>query len=427
MKITVVAPQFPFPLDRGDRLTVYNLLKHFSKRHEMSLVCFMEPNQDPSWVNKVQPFCQRIEIVRLRKWRAYANCLLGIPGCTPLQVHYFSDPAMHQAIRRVVRETQPDLLYAHLIRVGKYIEPYRERARVLALQASLTLNYRRLAQFASNWWRKIFYSIEYLKLRHSEAELARKFDKVLLISKHDLNAMAQEAPLDNVFFSPHGVDYSYYSPDVQIQKEPNTLLLTGAMYYAPNIDAALYFYKEILPLVRQQVPDVRWNIIGRDPSSEVLALGEDPYIQVTGGVPDLRPYMNRAQIAIAPMRIAAGLQNKVLEGMAMGLPMVITSAANEGIQAIDGEHVLVADKAQDFANQVVHLLSKSERRIQLGAAAHNFIIQEWSWEKHFRDLEHMFCELVEQFPHNEAHQTISNDSRWSVKPTTITEAVSGEK
>lgn len=427
MKITVVAPRFPYPLDKGDRLTVYHILKHFSNNHEMSLVCFMDPDEDPAWVDKIQLYCQRIEIVPWRKWRAYSNCILGLPSSTPLQVNYFTDPVMQKTVDRVINETQPDLIYAYHMRVGNYIEPYRDRVRVLAIQNSLTLNYRRLAKYAPNWWRKIFYSIEYNKLRKSEAKLASKFDKVLVISEHDLRAMEPNPPLDNVFFNPHGVDYSYYSPDLNAEKEPNTLIMTGAMSYAPNADAAIYFYNEILPIVRQQIPDVRWKIVGANPTSEIQNLDEDPFVQVTGRVPDLRPYMSSAWVGIAPIRIAAGLQNKVLEGMSMGLPMVITSAANEGIKAINGKHALFADSAQDFANQIIQLLKRPERCTELGAAARDFIIQEWSWEKHFRDLEQVFYDLVEYSPRRKANDAGSANSQWSVNFATNVKVESGEK
>jgi sugar transferase (PEP-CTERM/EpsH1 system associated) len=427
MKITVVAPRFPYPLDKGDRLTVYHILRHFSKNHEMSLVTFLDSEKNPAWFEKVEPYCQRLEVVPLRRWRAYKNCLLGLPGSTPLQVNYFTDPIMKKTVDKVVNETQPDLLYAYHMRVGPYIEPYRDRVRILAIQNSLTLNYRRLAKYAPNWWLKSFYTIEYNKLRKSEANLARKFDQALVISEHDLQAMKPDPPLDNVFINPHGVDYSYYSPDSNVEKEPNTIILTGGMSYPPNADAAMYFYNEILPIVRQQIPDVRWKIVGMNPPSEIRNLDEDPFVQVTGRVPDMRPYMSSTWVGIAPIRIAAGLQNKVLEGMSMGMPMVITSAANEGIKASHGKNVMIADNAQDYADQIVHLLKSPERCSELGAAAREFIIQEWSWEKHFYDLEQLFHGLVENSARRKVKDSSSANSQWSTNFSSKVKAEPGGK
>jgi glycosyltransferase involved in cell wall biosynthesis len=280
--------------------------------------------------------------------------------------------------------------------MGQYIERHRVCARVLAMQISMTLNYRRLAEHASGFFGKMLYLTECRKLRASEAEVARRFDRVLLISRYDLNAIEQKTPLHNVFFSPHGIDFTYFSPDTNVQKEPHSLIFTGNMNYAPNVDAALYFYREIFPSIRTQVPDVKWYIVGADPAIEIKSLRRDPAVHVTGRVPDLRGYMNRAQVGIAPIRIGAGLQNKVLEGMSIGLPMVITSVANEGIQAIDGENVLIADAVSDFSDRVVSLLKNPRQGIQLGVGARDFIVRNWSWEKHFGDLEQMFGSLINQ-------------------------------
>lgn len=397
MKITVVAPRFPYPLDRGDRLTIYHLLKYFAQRHQVSLVCFTKPEQDPSWIQQIRPFCERVELIPLRTWRAVTNSALGFFSTTPLQVNYHRDPAMRRAVHRVIEETEPDLLYGHYIRMGGYVEPYRHLPRVLAMQLSMTLNYRRLAEHPVTPLHKLVYGLEYRRLRRFEAAFARRFDKVLLISAKDLEAINPNPPLDNVFFSPHGVDFDFFQPDGAIQRAEKTLVFTGNMKYMPNVDAALYFCHEILPLVRERVPDVQLNIVGTNPLPEVQALGQLAGVTVTGRVPDLRTYMNRAAVAVAPMRITAGLLNKVLEALSMKLPMVVTPQANEGIRAVDGNHLLVAHNPRDFANKVVHLLESPQRRAELGEAGRAFILREWSWEKHFTDLEEMFIELVEEF------------------------------
>lgn len=395
MKIVVLAPRFPFPLDKGDRLTVFHLLKYLSKDHDVSLVCFMEPDQDPAWVEKVEPFCEHVETVALKSWRAYSNCLLGLMGSTPLQMNYYADPVMTDTVEKLVSDWQPDLVYAHTIRMGQYSQPLDESlTKILAMQISMTLNYRRLAEHASDPISKFFNNTEYNKVRNFEADFARQFDKVLLISEHDLNAIEQKEPLTNVFFSPHGVDFEYFSPDKSVEKRTNSLIFTGNMNYAPNTDAIQYFYSEVFPLVQQEVPDVELRIVGANDNDAVKALAADPAVTVTGRVPDLREYTNQAQIALAPIRIGAGLQNKVLEGMSMGLPMVVTSVANEGIKAIPEENILIGDTAEQFAKQVVSLLKDEAKRKQIGAAAREFIVEKWSWEKHFGDLEEMFCELV---------------------------------
>jgi len=393
MKIVVVAPRLPYPLDKGDRLTVFHLLKFFSQRHELSLICFREPKQDPAWVGQFAPYCARIEVIPLRRSQAYVNCLTGLWGRTPLQLRYYFDSRMHRVVRKVVEETRPDLLYAHLIRMGQYIEPYPSLARVVAMNVSMTLNHQRLAEHTSGL-SKAMHFVEYRKMRVYEGDFAARFDRVLLISKYDLDAIEQRVPLKNVLLNPHGVDCQHFTPDSSVPKITNSLIFTGNMRYAPNVDAARYFFREVLPLVRRQVPDATLFIVGADPAPAVQALASDPAVHVTGRVSDIRPFMNRAVVAIAPIRIGAGLQNKVLEGLSMGLPMVVTGVANEGIQAVDGEHLLVGETATDLADRIIRLLKERELRERLSVAARQFIAENWSWEKHFAHLETMFLELV---------------------------------
>lgn len=401
MNITIVAQRFPFPLDRGDRLTIYHLVKHLSQRHRVTLVTFTEPYHERAWEAELRPYCARIENLPMLRWRSYVNCITGAVSTLPLQLHYNYDPAMARLVDRVVQGSKPDLLYAHYIRMGRYTEKYRQYPRVLAMQLSMTLNYQRLAENATDWVHKMLYTIEYQKLRRFEANFARQFDKVMLISPRDLEAMAADPPLTNVFFNPHGVDFDHFKPDPTVAKEPNSLIFTGNMKYMPNVDAITYFCRQILPLVRQAIPDVRLSIVGTRPLPEVVALAEDPAITVTGRVPDLRDYLQRAQVAIAPMRTAAGLLNKVLEGMSMGLPMVVSPMANEGIRAAAGKEILIGETPQAFADHIVTLLRDPARRQEVGSAARDFILNQWSWTGYLQELEQMFCELVDRFPHQQ--------------------------
>jgi len=395
LKIIIVAQRFPYPLDKGDRLTIYHLVKFLSERHQVTLITFKERSHDPAWDALLEPYCERLETLPENRLRAYANCAIGFFDSLPLQVHYSHDPAMVSLVNRVVEETKPDLLYAHYLRMGRYVLPHTHIPRVLAMQLSMTLNYQRLAQHAKSWIQRLFLSTEHKKLVKFEADFARQFDQVMLISPRDLDAVNANPPLDNVFFNPHGVDYEYFSPDPDTPKEENSVVFTGNMNYRPNVDGAIYFCSEILPLIKQSIPDVRVYLVGTDPASEVLALASDPAITVTGKVPDLRDYMRSATVAIAPMRITAGLLNKVLEALSMELPMVVTPQANEGIDATDGEHLIIAESAQKFASEVVQLLGNQARRDELGRAGREFIKNKWTWEAHLKELEQSFIEIIE--------------------------------
>lgn len=392
----IVAQRFPYPLDKGDRLTIFHLVKFLSQRHSITLVTFTDddPVHDPAWNQHLNPYCDRIETLPMKKWRKYLNCVTGAFDKVPLQVHYSHDPAMAKLVDHLVDVVKPDLLYAHYIRMGRYTVKHHDIPRVLAMQLSMTLNYRRLAEHAPTWFHKLLYSVEYKKLKKYEAEFARLFEQVMLISKHDLKAINPIPPLNNVFFNPHGVDAGYFSPDESVEKIPNSILFSGNMQYMPNIDGAIYFYNQIFPLVLEKIPDAQLFIVGTNPTEEILALGKHANVTVTGRVPDLRHYIRQSQITIAPMRVVAGLLNKLLESLAVGVPMVLTSEANEGINASEGDHVLLGDTPDAFAAHVISLLNDHERCQTMGKASREFVTEYWSWEYHLEQLEATFEEIV---------------------------------
>ncbi len=393
MRLLVAAPRFPWPLDKGDRLTVFSLLQHFGRRHAVALVCFLEPGQDPAWVRRLDGVVERVEVVPLRRPVAYARTALGLASRRPLQVHYYRSGAMARRLRRVIEEFHPDLVYAHTIRMAEYLAGDRPVPGVLAMQISMALNGGRLARFASSPLWRAAYRLEAGRAGRYEPRVAARFDRCLLISEADVAALGLPRPT-NVLVNPHGVDFEYFRRSPGAVAETGRIVFTGNMAYAPNGDAVEWFVTEILPLVRRQVPGARLDVVGADPTRRVLDLAALPAVEVTGRVPDLRPYLERAVVGIDPLRIGAGLQNKVLEGMSMGLPMVITSIANEGIGAVPGEEVLVADDPPSFAAAVVRLLEDADLRRAIGGRARQTIEQRWSWAAHFADLEAAMLSLV---------------------------------
>jgi sugar transferase (PEP-CTERM/EpsH1 system associated) len=385
VRLLVVAPRLPWPLDKGDRLTVHNLVRHFSRDHDVALVCFLESGQSEDDGRHVSEFAARVDLVPLGRVGAAARTAGGLFTRTPLQVHYYRSRAMRNAVYRVAEEFRPDVLYAHTIRTAGYIAQ-DTRPTVLAMQISMTLNYRRLARFTRNPVWKALYSVEARRAGTYEPAVARAFDLCLLISETDVAALGRDRP-GNVMVNPHGVDHGYFTRSPGADPEPGRIVFTGNMAYPPNVDAAEWFVAEILPLVLTRAPHARLSIVGTDPHRRVRALSRHPAVEVTGRVPDMRPHLEQASVGIDPLRIGAGLQNKVLEGMSMGLPMVITSTANEGIGATPEQEVLVADDPEAFADEVVRVLMDRQVAQDLGARSRDFIVARWSWEAHFADLE----------------------------------------
>jgi len=392
VRILVLAPRFPYPLDKGDRLTVFNLVKHFSRLHDVALVTFLEPGQDPEDRRHLEDAADRIDTVPLQARRSYLRAVLRMLRGKPLQVGYYSSPQMSRKVAQVIEEFRPDIVYSHTIRMADYLADDDQRPKVLAMQISMKLNYGRLARVHKSLVRRLVYRVEAWWAGRYEPRVARRFDRCLLISEHDVSALGTPRPA-NILINPHGVDFRFFTP-TSSEEEEGGLVFTGNMAYPPNADAVHWFVEEILPLVRSEVPEAHLTVVGADPLPSVLELASDPAVEVTGRVEDLRPYLDGAQVAIDPLRVGAGLQNKILEGMSMGVPMVVTTVANEGIGAEPGRHLLVADTPEVFAAAVVTLLRDPDMRTAMGAVARKFIVEQWSWEKHFGDLEREMCSLV---------------------------------
>jgi sugar transferase (PEP-CTERM/EpsH1 system associated) len=369
-------------------MTVYRLIRYFAQRHEVYLACFYNSDAELSYVPELNKLCKEVQCVKLKHWQAALNMVYALPNSgMPLQVAYYRDKRMRNVVDDMLKRCKPDLAYAHLIRMGEYIKGKSAIPRVLAMQISQTLNYRRMIANVRSVFYKMLYHVEYDRVRKYEPAITRSFDSCLLISKHDKRSLEGHHQLHNIFYSPHGVDIEFYTRSIPVAKE-KAILFCGVLETPTNIDAALYFYRDIYPLVKKRVSDVRLYLVGKNPPTSIRKLAEtDASVVVTGFVKDVRPYYSKAKVGIDPLRIGAGLQNKLLIGMSMGQPMVCSSIANEGISAEHGKHLFIADEPQAFASAVVELLENDEIAERIVHNARKFVEEKWTWEYYFRLLE----------------------------------------
>jgi polysaccharide biosynthesis protein PslH len=395
MRLLVLTYRLPWHTYTADRYTMLHFVKHFSKRHRITLAAFAESEEEAARADVLKPYCERVEPILLPPLKSRLQGLAGLASSKPIAVSLYRSRAMAETIQRIVRENQVDLAYVYHLRMGQYLADIDAIPRCIALQPVQTLNLKRFRDHVVHPLWKLFYTIEHQRMCRYEPSIAAKFDRCLLISEKDRKALDPDQRLQNVFFNPHGLDPDYFAPDASIPKEPHSIIFHGSMRYQANEDAILYFSREIYPLVKQQVPDARLYVVGLEPPASVRALSSDPSITVTGFVPDTRDYLNRAQVAVDPLRIGAGLQNKVLESMSMGLPVVATCLANEGIGATCEEQIVLADDPSLFAERIVSLFLDEALRKRLGAAARTFIQRNWSWERYYEPLEELFEQLVD--------------------------------
>lgn len=378
----------------ADAMTVDRLVRFLTDRgHQVDLACFVEDEAQARALREgLSAVCRHIETVELSRLRSYARTALTLPGRHPMQVEYYQSREMAERIGRMVAEEGYDLVYTHLIRMAQYTRHLRV-PKVMGMQISQALNLGRMLAHVSDPFRKLFYGIETLKVRPYEVQAASDFDRVFLCGPSDIEALEQTGPVPNAIVCPHGQDVPPLERVRAAEREPGAIVITGVMSTYTNVDAATWFIEDVFPLVEAEVPDARFWVVGRNPQRGLRALARPGKIEVTGEVSDMADWLCRAQVAVAPLRIAAGMQNKIVQAMACELPVVATTAANEGIRGVPDEHLLVRDDAEGLAEAVTSLLTDAPRRDSIGRAARDFVEVHWTWQAHFENLEKVLLEV----------------------------------
>lgn len=408
LAIAVVYSRLPLPMTRADQMTVAHLISFLSARgHAVDLYAL--DNGEPisaehrAWLIET---CRSVQIFPHGTARRLIGVATGLLRGWPLQIGWFSNPAQTRAVRAGLRDV--DVGYSYYIRSAETMRGLgRSRNRpdgpvtFLAMQLSQALNTRRMAQHYRNLKEKLLYAVETRLVRNYEPRVWSDFTRTVLIGQQDVDEIAAACrerglpEIDNVVFGPHGVDVDRFAPKSGIAEEPFTLVFNGVLRTYTNVHAITWFAENVWPLVRAGEARAQLLIVGRDPRPKVQALAALDGVTVTGEVPDPADYIARAAVCINPVQVGAGMQNKLIEFMAMQKAVVATSVANEGIRATPDDHLVIADDARSFADAVLALLADPLRRAALAAAARAYILEHWTWEAHFLTLEAAMVDALE--------------------------------
>lgn len=378
MRILFLTGRLPYPPNRGDRLRVYHFLRVLSREHRLSLLSFISDERESGYVGPLRAFCENIQLIHRAAWQSTAGVALQAWRPLPFQSLYYHSPVMHQAVDRLLARQQFDIVYVHLFRMAQFVAGRRKPYRILDLTDAISGEIERSLPFRDPLWRLV-YRLEMPRIRRYERHIAGRFDETWLISETERRAMIANGAGGNLKVVPNGVEIDRFRPRFRRASEP-VLTFVGHMGVFHNVDAAERLAREILPRVRQHIPAARLDLVGAEPASRVRALAVEEGVRVLGHVADLNAALNDAAIFVAPLRFAAGIQNKVLEAMAAGLPVVTTSEVNGGLQATDGQHLVVADNDEAIAAAVVALLGDTDASARLGEAGREFVLERYRWE-----------------------------------------------
>ena len=391
MKILFFANRIPYPPYRGDKLKIYNLAKRLKDTHELHLLTFAQTKEEFQYKEELKKIFRKVHLIYLPKWRSAVNCLSALWDSHPLQVLYFYSSDMRSKLDEVLQQDTFDAIHVQHLRMSPYLENTKDIPRILDMPDAFSLYWERRKKMQRNPFLKVFETIEQRRVLNAEKVMG-EYDMSLVCSAEDLGYLEGLHNINNIRLLPNGVDLDSFHPMEHDYSHNHTLLFTGNMDYAPNVDAVVYFTSEILPLIHQSYPDVKFVIAGQRPVRKVLALANER-VSVTGFIKDLAAVYNEASVVVAPLRFGAGTQNKVLEGMAMGIPVVCSEIGFKGLGIENGEGAIMQTDAKAFADSVIKLLDSSKERERVGKKGAEVIRSRFGWDAIAKTLESYFTEV----------------------------------
>ncbi len=378
MRILCLTSRLPYPPNRGDRLRALNFIKHLSREHELSLVSFIADESEREHLETLKSYFQDVQVVHMSSRQSALAVLLNLWRREPLQTLYYRSQAMQQLVDQILVKNHFDTVYVHLFRMAPYVLGWSDSYRIMDLTDVISKEVVRSLPFRGPASRLV-YSFDRSRIERYERFIARAFEETWLISEADRHVLANDCPAANIRVIPNGVDAEAFYPTGQ-PGQPNSLIFVGHLRVFHNVDAVTHLVQEVLPLIRRQIPGCTLEIVGASPSPQIQKLADDPAVTVTGFVPDLNAHLNRAAVFVAPLRFAAGVQNKVLEAMSTARPVVTTAIVASGLGARPGHELLVADEPQATADQVIALLRDGDLRARIGQAGQAFVRARYTWE-----------------------------------------------
>ncbi len=384
MKILILLSRIPYPLEKGDKLRAFNHIKYLSKNNKITLFAIND-----SKVNKekafqaLQPYCRSINFFDISKFSILFNVLLAFFNGKPLQTGYFFSRRAKKRINKIISETKPDHIFCQLIRIAEYVKD-KNIPKTLDYQDVFSKGVERRIH-SSPFYLKPFLKLEYKRLLKYENEIFDYFDNKIIISEPD-RELIPHPEKDKIVIVMNGVDTDFFKPINR--KKKYDIVFTGNMGYPPNVNGVEFLVKQIIPIVRRNKPEIKVLIAGANPDRKVIAV-KSKNVHVTGWVEDIRECYAKARIFIAPMQIGTGLQNKLLEAMAMKIPCISSHLANNALNAKSGKEIKIGDSAEEYAQHIIYLLDNKDKADEIALNGYNFVLNNYNWEKATEKLEEL--------------------------------------
>jgi sugar transferase (PEP-CTERM/EpsH1 system associated) len=413
MKILLLTPQLPYPPDKGATIRNFALIKGLAQRgHAVDLLSFIRSEEDQAWLPQLRPYVTRITTVVAPQRSSRTRVRTLLTSTLPDMAWRLPSQEYADALRNLLRTGGYDIVQAESLEVAQYalqaVQDRGDAARPLVffddLNAEYVLQKRAFeidAQRLRTWPKALYSWLQWRRLRRYETRVCTSVDAVLAVSEADAHAIAALSEQISVQVVPNGVDCVFFSvsarpaeyPDALKIKHLAAIVFTGTMNFRPNADAVIWFCQDILPLIKKDAYHVHLYIVGNAPTAAVRALA-GPAVTVTGYVSDIRPYIANSAVYVVPMRMGSGTKLKVMEAMAMHIPVVSTTMGAEGIDVTPDHHILLADTPQQFAHHVVSLLRNSDERQRLADNARRLVEEKYDWTTIVPSLEAIYTKSL---------------------------------
>lgn len=402
MNILFITHSFPYPLDEGIKLMAYSLIKELSARHKVNLLSLIEDESEIKYVLELRKYCFKVEtVVKVLPKSPIKRALNTFFQKEPYNILQFYSLEFENKLKQMLNEEKYDLLHFNFMNTSYYRNFTPDSiASVFCSYDAMSMHFYRNISGETNLFRKYYIRQQFKKLLNYEKTMLPKFNKTVVVSPIDrdwfLSLFDNAEKKPDVAVIPIGVDPEYFKP-VFVEDDYPSVIFRGIMNFLPNTDAALYFYKDILPLVEKEIPEIKYYIVGKCPTEQIRMISNGRKVVVTGYVEDIRPYIAKASLNVCPMRIGTGMKYKIIEAMALGTPTIAASFACAGIPELkNGENIVIADTPADFAGSVVRLLKDKNLRRQISANGRKVVLENYTWKNIASKFENMYLEAIEK-------------------------------
>ena len=386
MKILFVCHRLPYPPKRGGKIRPFNIIRHLSESgHSVTVGSLARSKEELLEGQGLHEYCDKVLVGMISGASAMAHMIARLPTTVPSSMGNFYSRDLHRKIRGELQNEQYDLIFVHCSSVAQYVRTAGGIPSILDfgdMDSQKWLDYSSFHKFPLS----MGYWLEGTKLCHEEKRLARRFSLSTCTTRAELETLQSYAAAPRTGWFPNGVDAELFKP-ASVPYDPEQICFIGRMDYYPNQQAMIYFCDRVLPLIQSGRPAVKLLIVGAEPSAEIQKLSARRGVTVTGTVPDVQPYVQRSALSVAPLAIARGTQNKILESMAMGVPVVCSRNAARGVDAAENEHLVVAETAEDYAREIGNILDNENERRRLASAGRERVLTHHSWAASMQRLD----------------------------------------